>query len=349
MIEKLNIFLTGVSFMFSLTVAALFYRKRVGLLSGLVIALMLDLALCFTKDIFLPDSLFHLSWMIDMTALPLYAGILYEICYPGHLRVKTILLCELPFIILIGLWYIFPSLILYYIDLAIAVTLGVGMAIWAIFAIPRYNRALKSSFSYENDIDMRWLQYLLLTFFFILSMWAASCVAYNPWLNTVYLGSWMILWGLACLFIYNHQSILEELAPAKETCKHQPMDNVFERIRFIIHNDKIYLNPLLKLSDVARLANTNRTYASSYFNSMGMTFYDCINRLRIEHAKALLADREKRIDDIAIESGFNSRRSFHRTFTVFEGKTPAEFRVRSATNDNSKAAQNHSINSIITN
>lgn len=332
MIDKLNIFLTGVGFMFSLTVAFLFYQKRAGILSALVIALMLDIALCFAKDIVMSDSLYHLSWMIDMTALPLYAGVLYELCMPGHINLKTIALCELPFILLIGLWCIFPSSTVYNIDLALAVSLGIGMAIWAIFAIPRYNRTLKTAFSYDNNIDLRWLQYLLWTFFIILSLWALSCLWYKPWLNTVYLFTWILLWGLACRFIYRHKSVIDELTPVKDNdvdkdiSRQQPLDDVFERIRYIIHTDKIYLNAVLKLSDVARLANTNRTYASAYFNSYGVTFYDYINRLRVEQAKILLVDKEKRIDDIATESGFNSRRSFHRTFTAFEGKTPAEYR-----------------------
>lgn len=326
MINTLNIFFTGVGFTFSLGVALLFLRSRKGMLSTLVIALMTDIALCFVKDLFMPESLYQLSWMIDMTALPLYAGILYELCKPGHLHLKNIILAEMPFVLFTVLWCVWP--IFYYMDLAFAVVFGVGMALWTIFAIPRYNRSLKSTFSYVEDIDLRWLLYLLWTFFIILSVWALSCIWKNRWLDFVYLWASILLWVFACRFIYKHKSVVDELRPRLNeiSVQHTPKEMLFEKIRDLILNDKVYLNPMLKLSDIACMANTNRTYASEYFNHAGETFYDYINRLRVEYAKTLLADTDKKIDDIAADSGFNSRRSFHRAFVAYECKTPVEYR-----------------------
>lgn len=329
MTDTLNIFSTGVGFTFSLGIALIFLRNRKGMLSTLVIALMIDIALCFVKDLFMPESLHQLSWMIDMTALPLYAGILYELCKPGRLRLKDILWGEMPFVLLICVWCIWSEDIVYYIDLALAMALGLSMAAWTKSAIPRYNRTLKSTYSYVDDIDLRWLQYLLWTFFVILLMWALSCLWKSIWLDMAYLWTSIFLWGFACLFIYKHKSVVDELKmpqPGEISPGLTPKGKIFEKIRGLILDDKMYLNPMLKLSDIASMANTNRTYASEYFNSTGETFYDYINHLRVEYAKTLLVDTGKKIDDVAAESGFNSRRSFHRVFVAHEGKTPAEYR-----------------------
>ena len=84
---------------------------------------------------------------------------------------------------------------------------------------------------------------------------------------------------------------LHPVAPIESIPDKSPdiRSQVFARITRLIVEDRIYLNPMLKLSDIARMANTNRTYASAYFKTeTGMTFYDHINRLRVKHAMGLL-------------------------------------------------------------
>ena len=332
MTDTLHIFLTSVGFSVSLAVAFLFFRNRKGMLSSLVIALMIDIALCFVKDIFVTEIVYQLSWLIDMTAIPLYASILYELCMPGNLHMRQVILLEIPFVLLIGVWCVWPIPIIYFIGLWFAVAFGVVMAVWTFFAIPRYNDFLRATFSYTEDIDLRWLQYLLWTFFTILSVWTMSCVWNSKWLDIAYVLTSMLLWGIACRFIYRHKSVVDELKLAQPTGRADmmhPKEKLFEKIGNLILNDKLYLNPMLALSDIARMAGTNRTYASAYFNSIGETFYNHINRLRIEYAKSLLVGTDKKIDDIAAESGFNSRRSFHRAFVAYEGMTPIDYRIRS--------------------
>jgi len=127
--------------------------------------------------------------------------------------------------------------------------------------------------------------------------------------------------------LYKHQSVVEVLKPVKEIALNgSPREELFCRIRHLIVNERIYLNPQLKLSDIARMANTNRSYASAFFNSQNATFYDYINGLRIEYAKTLLADSSRCIEDIAFDSGFNSIRSFHRVFLTVNGVTPQKYR-----------------------
>lgn len=143
----------------------------------------------------------------------------------------------------------------------------------------------------------------------------------------------LMLWIFICYFIYKHKSVVDELRPAVriESISDKSPDirnQIFARIDKLIHEDRIYLNPMLKLSDIAGMAHTNRTYASAYFRlEIGATFYDHINGLRIKHAIGLLTDTSKRLDEIAEESGFNSRQSFHRVFVATTGMTPSAYRA----------------------
>lgn len=321
-------FTLGASFMFSLMIAWLFWRHRHDFISRLVVALMIVVSVGFLKDLFSSGNSM-LSVSVDIVAVPLYASILYELCVPGKLKIKTIILFELPFVIFPILIAITGLKLFYYIDLVLGITLGLLTFTWACFAIPRYNRRLKASFSYDDDIDLKWLSSILWSFFVLLAIWGLSCIIYNPWLDVAYMYCTLIMWGLISFFLYKHKNVVDELKPIDpKLVISNSRDELFERIQKLIISEKLYLNPQLKLSDIARLANTNRSYASAFFNSQNTTFYDHINGMRIGFAKTLLADPNRRIEDIALESGFNSRQSFNRVFTSIEGISPSEFRLQ---------------------
>ena len=61
-------------------------------------------------------------------------------------------------------------------------------------------------------------------------------------------------------------------------------------------------------------------------NKIGITFKDYLTNLRILHAKELLVQKEKSIQEIYEESGFASKQTFYRTFKNEVGLTPDEFR-----------------------
>jgi len=339
MITTVQYFLLGASFMFSVFIAWIFLRRGQDILSRLVVSLMIVIAAGFLKDAIiignlerLPDITVELSTAIDVVVVPIYAFILIELCCPGKLTVRAICLGEAPFVILPVMLLVFRHPFFYYADMVLALLLGFATAAWACFAIPRYHRYLKSTFSYDDDINLKWLQSILWAFFVILIVWAFSCVDYNPWFDVVYMVCALVLWIFICFFIYKHQSVVDELRPLPGLETAVPStdirSDVFARIKVLIEKERIYLNPRLKLSDIARLANTNRSYASAYFSSeVGTTFYDHINQLRVNHSIVLLADASKRLDEVAEQSGFNSRQSFHRVFLSVRGMTPTAYRT----------------------
>ena len=59
----------------------------------------------------------------------------------------------------------------------------------------------------------------------------------------------------------------------------------------------------------------------------GLNFYDFINRLRVEDAcRRLVAGEGSSILDAALDSGFNSKSTFHEAFKKWTGTTPSAYR-----------------------
>lgn len=125
------------------------------------------------------------------------------------------------------------------------------------------------------------------------------------------------------------QPVAEQLVePEPEELKLQQEAAFAERMYLLFEKEHVYLNPRLRLSELAMLLGTNRTYLSQYFNqNCESTFYDFVNDYRIHHAKLLLHSTDDTLETIAMNSGFNSLSTFRRAFVQREGMSPIEFRA----------------------
>lgn len=125
------------------------------------------------------------------------------------------------------------------------------------------------------------------------------------------------------------QPVAEQpVEPEPEELKLQQEAAFAERMYLLFEKEHVYLNPRLRLSELAMLLGTNRTYLSQYFNqNCESTFYDFVNDYRIHHAKLLLHSIDDTLETIAMNSGFNSLSTFRRAFVQREGMSPIEFRA----------------------
>lgn len=132
----------------------------------------------------------------------------------------------------------------------------------------------------------------------------------------------------------------EPIAPAEAAiCDAEQVATLAERIKQLIEEKRLYLQPNLKVSDIANELCTNRLYISHAINSvMHLSFSDYINKKRIEFATSLFSTHpDKAIPDIALESGFASQNSFYRNFKIFKGCSPKVFCKNHDTSPNSSA------------
>ena len=118
--------------------------------------------------------------------------------------------------------------------------------------------------------------------------------------------------------------ILKALTAADRTMFAEMSD----RLSAIFKEERIYLDPELRLSTLANRLGTNRTYMSMFFNVYcGTTFYDYVNKYRLDYSKHLLTDSDYTSEVIATMSGFNSLSTFRRAFQQMCGCTPKQWRM----------------------
>ena len=90
----------------------------------------------------------------------------------------------------------------------------------------------------------------------------------------------------------------------------------------------VHLDSRLTLRALCARVRENPHYVSQVINQdLAMTFYDFVNRHRIESAKMMLASNSaKSVLEIALEVGFNSKSTFNTAFRTHTGMTPTEYR-----------------------
>lgn len=347
-------FTYGLSVMFYGMMTWMFWRRGSDRLSRVVALLMAVLtAQCLETVCFIgeydnmPQAVWNIVAGADVVVIPLYTAILTELCRPGTLAARKVLLHELPFVVLILALIIFRWTVIFDVLVGYSAIYGTYYAVWTLVNIPRYHHALKERFSYEDNIDLHWLRSIMLSFFLILGAWVVCAVLPIEYAEVVYMLLSLVAWMFISYFIYRHESVLSEFyvsesvaepeteVEAKAEADAAPRVEEESQLRTTIVRlfevEKIYLDPKLKLSDVAKMAYTNRTYLSNYFNSdNGMTFYEFVNRYRVEHAVKLLSETTMLIKEVAQQSGFSSLSTFHRVFLAFMNCTPADFRNKNA-------------------
>lgn len=88
----------------------------------------------------------------------------------------------------------------------------------------------------------------------------------------------------------------------------------------------------ITLKDIARLLGYDYNYVSRYFHTLfNMSFKDLVNMYRLETAVRLIDETDKKMTDIALESGFQSIRTFNDTFRKHFGINPSEHKKKTKT------------------
>ena len=119
----------------------------------------------------------------------------------------------------------------------------------------------------------------------------------------------------------------EPVASKNEISSEPDVTNILERTRQLMEEKQLYLNCDLKLPDVASLLDISPRKLAEYIKDHeDCSFAQFINEYRIEHAKRLLQEQpEKKLTQVAIESGFANETSFFRSFKSITGTTPREW------------------------
>lgn len=353
-----NLFITyGMAIMFYLMMAWLFWFRSKGRAKHIIAFIMLMIALQNIKDLAIIDthptydaSLSALATCFDIVTVPIYGFILMELCRPGWIKMRWMVMTEVPFVVMALLYVATHNNIFYMLLWALSFVYGVCCVGWVAHELPRYHRWLKNEYSYQENINLHWLRGVTLLFFIILIIWVVDCIYPSALIDTIYILSSLVGWMVVCYFINRQELVIKEVvdslptetieasAPAAADGETEESDNdriraLSEQLEKLFTVDKVYLEPRLRLVDLAQKLGTNRTYLSNFFNKERQTtFYEYVNGYRISHSETLLTTTDYTLDVVAELSGFNSLSTFRRSFSVKNNCSPQEYRSVNTSN-----------------
>ncbi|NMH89074.1 helix-turn-helix domain-containing protein [Flavivirga algicola] len=200
---------------------------------------------------------------------------------------------------------------------------------------------LKHQYSNINAKDFLWIRNFLFCFIIIiildlilvfLALWFNLNPAELGYITIVFLVASMIYlgyYGLTQSTIFLPDFLVDKRAKPREI-NISELSGFQEKLEYSLNTDKPYLQPGLTLSVLAEhLGISDRKLSMVINDIMKTSFYDLINKYRIEEAKKKLAssDYDKySITGIAEICGFNSKSSFYRIFKKETGMTPTQYK-----------------------
>lgn len=282
------------------------------------------------------DMLHHIYY-IDGCGAITFALILFELTMPGWVNLKRTSLLSLPFVLFLILHLFIDSELLMTVFTVFFVSFAWCSLFFAVYKGHSYAKAIRDTYSNIEDVDISWMWTIFITFIICQHVWWMVAKSMNPLADSFYYISSLVCWSLVMHNINRMRSLrlpnLNETVPGQDSNETQLQrshsSNLAGRLEAFMEKEKPYLNPELTLSLLADQLGTNRTYLSNYIsNELGTTFYDYINRLRIEcKALPMLQDKEQpyTIEYIAEQAGFKSITTFRRAFKKLTGMLPSEY------------------------
>lgn len=106
-----------------------------------------------------------------------------------------------------------------------------------------------------------------------------------------------------------------------------PADNtvLFDMLSYVENN----FTADISLRTMAEALGYDYRYLSRVFcNAFGVGYKTMVNQYRCDFSKTLILSTDRSLADIAMDSGFQSIKTFNRVFLEFTGETPSRFRKR---------------------
>lgn len=219
-------------------------------------------------------------------------------------------------------------------------TIPVAYAIAAFAVSQFYKRELKD---YYSDLSLQGPQWLmLLTMGFALNwLWslAVHIVGLSAGVNLAdrfgILDNYITFVLVNALFVYSlmyaHQ-LIETKAKPKAAAPAEPSARAIEKIRWGMEHEHLYLKQNLNIEEFAKKIGIHYREVSVIINKHFETnFFEYVNLYRVNKAKDMLNDPQfshMTILDILLESGFNSKSSFHRFFKRYTGMSAADYKKK---------------------
>lgn len=198
-----------------------------------------------------------------------------------------------------------------------------------------YSKRLTSEYS-NIDVKINWLKYfnialIIVLIFSVIFLYILLVTdIYRRHLDYIY----VIPIGLLFNFI-SFKFMRTEWRPIENNSKYEgsslnqdEIPDYIIKLNRLMENEKVYLNNVIRLSDLSEMMTINKHHLSQIINQhYGLSFYDFINQFRVNEAKDIIIKHpEYTLHQVAFDSGFNNKTSFVNAFKKFEKVPPSKFR-----------------------
>ncbi|MBU2491801.1 MAG: AraC family transcriptional regulator [Bacteroidetes bacterium] len=229
---------------------------------------------------------------------------------------------------------------------------GVIYVVLTYLEAKNFNAKLKQSYSNVDQINLRWLAFLIVATTII---WGIVILSYV--LNFLYGEQFqanMLIYIAISIFIYSigYKSLrqpevkllietanfssdtkseeLKSTSYKKSGLSSETADEYLKKLLNLMHDKKPYVDNKINLSDLSSMLGISSHNLSEIINTkLNQNFYDFINNYRVEEVKKLIEqDKNMSFSILALgyDAGFSSKSAFYSAFKKFCNQTPAQYR-----------------------
>ncbi|MBQ8486162.1 MAG: helix-turn-helix domain-containing protein [Prevotella sp.] len=291
------------------------------------------------------DNLIHSAgyWAIVIleyvTQLTTLAGTLLSMLQDRRRPVWPVLVVMLPIVALGGALMVSPDMLLMQIAFAYVVLLYVLFTVYMVFAVRRYGRWLNDNYADLKNKKV-WLSQTVTLgclLLFVLLLWRVETLPQldAPSADETYTPPAL---ERQVSTATSESAFVPDTMPITSTQAEQPsanpinidVDQIEQLLKDYCVAPQLYLEKELTLQMLAQAVGTNRYYLSQYFSRQSITYNIYINNLRINHfisrcQELAAAGQNIPIQQLALESGFRSYRTFSRAFLLRTGQSVTEW------------------------
>ncbi len=234
------------------------------------------------------------------------------------------------------------------------VYLGPIYMISSLFLLRKHKRIIGRNFSYTEEIDLKWLNYVLgiMIFVWIIVVVANGLSDYTEVIKGRTVGD--IIYGsvTVAIFLYGFFGIKQQIiytAPKvdirepstegviglstnqyqKSGLKKEDSERYLKELLKFMKENTPYLDGKLSLKEVATALEISTNHLSQVINeNLEKNFFDFVNGYRVDLVKQKMTDPSNKnytLLSLAYDCGFNSKSSFNSIFKKYEDLTPTEF------------------------
>ncbi len=219
----------------------------------------------------------------------------------------------------------------------------IQIMVYVIVSIIHLNRfavRLKNNYSSIEKINLSWLRVIL--YCYIVAWVIALSHLVRRWILvetpeiftiTVYLFflaffNIIVFKALTTPEIFFSQNI--PVAEKKKSLSENKRKQYLEKVEKYVIDNKAYLSPTISLSELAEMVEIPPRSLSEVLNqSLNQSFFDFINKYRIDEAEKLLLstdDDSITVSEVIWDVGFNSKSAFYNAFKKHKGYSPARLK-----------------------